>query len=153
MNIKTENILLQIPSQKEGGFEFIWENNSVIETRYSDNALTIKTNKDGLISLGRHLIALAQDTLGEKYHISFDEFNDLEEGSKELIIEKDNSIRMRLRKQRKARKMSDPFLKNYFKLLDPLFKNLVEWYNDIASESSTSGLSFEGSATCYESVN
>lgn len=107
MNIKTKDIFLKIPINQDGGFEFIWEDNSVIETRLSNNAFVVKANKAGLISLGRHLIALAQDTLGEKYHIFFDEFNDLEEGSIELIIEKDNSISMKLRKHEKCQILSD----------------------------------------------
>ena len=51
------------------------------------NQVVISANREGLLSLQRQLAALAEETPGS--HIHYDEFNSLEEGSAELIIEKE----------------------------------------------------------------
>ena len=43
-------------------------------------------NREGLLSLAKHLTALADGEPGE--HVHYDEFNSLEEGSTEIIIER-----------------------------------------------------------------
>ena len=48
-----------------------------------------KGEKSGLISLARHLLTLAQDSVPKHSHIHLDEYNSLEEGSAELINQKD----------------------------------------------------------------
>ena len=47
---------------------------------------TVTANREGLLSLARQLEALAEGAPGD--HIHYDEYNSLEEGSTELIIEK-----------------------------------------------------------------
>ena len=53
--------------------------------------VTVRTlqyyDKEGLLSLQQQLAALAEETPGS--HIHYDEYNSLEEGSSELIIEKE----------------------------------------------------------------
>ena len=63
-----------------------WEDGFAITVRIENGAATIAANKAGLLSLSRQLAALAQEKSGS--HIHYDEYNALEDGSQELIIEK-----------------------------------------------------------------
>lgn len=83
------SITVRIPDYSPGkGFEFIWEDGAIIETKIEDKIVEIRANKEGLISLANHFLNLAQDSIPSGYHFHLDEFNSLEEGSNELIIEK-----------------------------------------------------------------
>lgn len=75
----------------EKGFDFVWDDNFFIEARISKNSVTIKANKAGLLSLARHLQALAKDEIPNRYHFHLDESNALEDGSSEIIIEKSDA--------------------------------------------------------------
>lgn len=64
-----------------------WEDDFSIKVSVDDqHTVLISANKDGLISLANQLKALANEDTGS--HIHYDEYNSLEEGSSELIIEK-----------------------------------------------------------------
>ena len=69
MNVKIEWV---------DGFEII----AIAENR----KIVISANREGLLSLAKQLTALADSIPGE--HIHYDEYNSLEEGSAELIIER-----------------------------------------------------------------
>lgn len=82
-------IKIKIPEYNpDVGIVYNWERNFEIKTRIENNCIVILANREGLISLANHLINLAQERIPSGYHLHFDEFNSLEEGSKELIIEK-----------------------------------------------------------------
>ena len=66
--------------------EFKWVDGFSITVRTEDNAAVISANREGLLSLASHLSALAQMQGAGHFHL--DEYNALEEGSAELIIEK-----------------------------------------------------------------
>ena len=66
--------------------EIKWINEATISTRTEDDAIVISANKEGLLSLADIFKTMAEEEDGE--HIHLDEYNSLEEGSKELIIEK-----------------------------------------------------------------
>jgi hypothetical protein len=84
-----KEIKISIPEyDKNNGFEFIWEDDFEIKVQYDDSCVRILANKDGLLSLANHLINLAQDNFDKGYHLHYDDYNSLEEGSIELIIEK-----------------------------------------------------------------
>ncbi len=70
------------------GFEFKWEENFTIEVKVQGDRLVIRANKEGLQSLANQLLNLSQSHFPAGYHIHLDEFNSLEEGSKELVFEK-----------------------------------------------------------------
>ena len=57
-----------------------------IRTAVKSNNIVISANREGLLSLAKHLTALADGEPGE--HVHYDEFNSLEEGSTEIIIER-----------------------------------------------------------------
>ena len=63
-----------------------WIDGFVISVNYDDGIVTISANKEGLFSLADQLVSLAKEE--SKAHIHYDEYNSLEDGSKELIIEK-----------------------------------------------------------------
>ena len=63
-----------------------WVNGFEIRVSMNKRETVISANKEGLLSLARQLTALAEETAGS--HIHYNEFNSLEEGSAELIIEK-----------------------------------------------------------------
>ena len=60
--------------------------NMRISTRIEAGAMAISADWEGLLSLANCLIELADETPGR--HIHPDAYNSLEEGSKELIIER-----------------------------------------------------------------
>ena len=82
-------IKLEIPEfPKDGGFKYHWENWFEITVKSNDNKVAILANKAGLISLAIQMLTLAQVTVPLYFYTQLDEHNSLEEGSKELIIQK-----------------------------------------------------------------
>ena len=63
-----------------------WIDEFSISVKNGDKEVTISANREGLLSLARHFQALAEGVPGD--HIHYDEYNSLEEGSAEMIIEK-----------------------------------------------------------------
>ena len=64
-----------------------WVDGFTIRVRSdSDGTVVVSANREGLLSLARQLTALADAEAGS--HIHYDEYNSLEEGSSQMIIEK-----------------------------------------------------------------
>ena len=64
-----------------------WEDGFKINVGIDENLrVVISANKEGLLSLARQLTDLANEADG--CHIHYDEFNSLEDGATEMIIEK-----------------------------------------------------------------
>jgi bisphosphoglycerate-dependent phosphoglycerate mutase len=63
-----------------------WEDGFTIKVQIEENTVVISANKEGLLSLARHLTDLADAEVGN--HIHYDEYNSLEEDSSEMIIER-----------------------------------------------------------------
>ena len=63
-----------------------WEDGFTIKVKVDDGAVVVRANKEGLLSLARQLMALADSDAG--CHIHYDEHKSLEEGSAEMIIER-----------------------------------------------------------------
>ena len=57
-----------------------------IAVRIEKGAVTVSANREGLLSLAGQLAALAEAAPGS--HIHYDQYNSLEDGSAEMIIEK-----------------------------------------------------------------
>ena len=64
-----------------------WENDTIIVVSSQDNMVVLSANKAGLLSLAHHLTALSEDN-SPGVHIHLDEYNGLEDGSVELVIER-----------------------------------------------------------------
>ena len=77
-----------IPYDANTGIQLSWEKNFTIEVKNTSNEVIISANNEGLLSLARHLLTLAQNEVPVGTHIHLDEYNSLEEGSIDLIIEK-----------------------------------------------------------------
>ncbi|MBP5330970.1 MAG: hypothetical protein J6Y89_03880 [Lachnospiraceae bacterium] len=63
-----------------------WIDGFKIMVSVENNEIVISANKEGMMSLAKHLTELAEGAPGD--HIHYDEHNSLEDGSKELIIER-----------------------------------------------------------------
>lgn len=63
-----------------------WEDGFTIKVQVEENTVVISANKEGLLSLARHLTDIADAEVGS--HIHYDEYNSLEEDSSEMIIER-----------------------------------------------------------------
>ena len=66
--------------------ELKWGKDPIIKVKIENGYTLISANKDGLLSLADHLRELANQDRGT--HIHYDEYNSLEDGSDELIVEK-----------------------------------------------------------------
>ena len=66
--------------------EINWKDGFAIKVRIEDNTVVLSANKAGLLSLAGILNILADDPAGS--HIHLDEYNSLEDGSNEIIIER-----------------------------------------------------------------
>ena len=66
--------------------EIEWIDGFEIKTAIGSDELVISANKEGLLSLAKHLTALADGAPGD--HIHYDENNSLAAGSTERIIER-----------------------------------------------------------------
>ena len=63
-----------------------WIDGFEIKAVAENGEIVISANREGMLSLANHLTALANGVPGD--HIHYDEYNSLEEGSTELIIER-----------------------------------------------------------------
>ena len=63
-----------------------WTDGFEIRVRADRDSVVVSANREGLLSLAKQLTALAQSAPGS--HIHYDEYNSLEEGSAELIVER-----------------------------------------------------------------
>ena len=86
-----KEIKLLIP-EYANGIKAIWEDNFKIKTSAPFDTLTIEANREGLISLARHILHLAQDEVPSGAHFHFDQYNSLEDESIELIIAKNENL-------------------------------------------------------------
>ena len=63
-----------------------WVDGFEIRTRVDGKAIVVCANREGLLSLANLCAALAESAPGS--HVHLDEYNALEEGSMELIVER-----------------------------------------------------------------
>ena len=63
-----------------------WVDGFEIKVASENGEIMISANREGLLSLAKHLTALADSMPGD--HIHYDVNNSLEEGSAEMVIER-----------------------------------------------------------------
>ena len=63
-----------------------WIDGFSIKVDARGNEVTLSANRQGLLSLAKHLMTLSQEPAGSHFH--YDQSNSLEDGSAELVIEK-----------------------------------------------------------------
>lgn len=61
-----------------------WVEGFEIKAAAENGEIVISANREGMLSLAKHLIALAEGVPGD--HIHYDAYNSLEEGSAEMLI-------------------------------------------------------------------
>ena len=86
-----KEIKINVP-EYDDAIELVWDKNYKIKTSIPYNTITIEANRDGLLSLARHLLLLAQEEVPSGSHFHLDEFNSLEDSSVELIIAKNEEL-------------------------------------------------------------
>ncbi len=86
-----KEIKINIPEYNDA-IELVWNDNYKIKTSTPYDTITIEANRDGLLSLARHLLLLAQEEVPNGSHFHLDEFNSLEDSSLELIISKNEEL-------------------------------------------------------------
>lgn len=81
---------IDIPEyNKNTGLQLCWGDGYMIKVASENNKVVISANREGLISMvENHLLNLAQVDVPCGTHIHLDEYNALEDGSIDLIIEK-----------------------------------------------------------------
>jgi hypothetical protein len=68
--------------------QFDWDDNSEIEVKVEKNQVMLWANKEGLVSLAKHLMKLSEDEHPSGYHFHLDDYNLLDKGSNEIVIGK-----------------------------------------------------------------
>ena len=63
-----------------------WIEGFTISVGYDGHTVTLSANREGLLSLAKQFVAMANEEPGT--HIHYDKFNSLEDDSVELIVEK-----------------------------------------------------------------
>ena len=71
---------------EERSMQIRWEDGFTIKASVNSGEVTISANREGMRSLANMLLDLAESEPGD--HIHLDEYNSLEDGSCELIIER-----------------------------------------------------------------
>lgn len=80
---------IDIPEyNKNTGLQLCWGDGYMIKVASEKKEVVISANREGLISMANHLLNLAQVDVPCGTHIHLDEYNALEDGSIDLIIEK-----------------------------------------------------------------
>ena len=83
---------LKIPMYTpEKGLRIEWEEKFSIKIAQENGCILLTANENGLISLAKLLLSIAEKNVPNHYHIHLDDTNSLEDGSLEIIIEKQNN--------------------------------------------------------------
>jgi len=83
------NVTLSVPDHVPGGpLRFSWDDGYEIAVDRAGGEVVIRANAAGLVSLARHCLTLAQQTVPPGSHIHLSDVGELEDGSGELIIER-----------------------------------------------------------------
>ena len=75
-----------LQTKGERGMRIWWEDGFEIRAAVRGDEVTISANREGMVSLANILLDLADGQPGA--HVHLDEYNSLEDGSCELIIER-----------------------------------------------------------------
>jgi hypothetical protein len=92
MEYKT--LVIKVPKyDPETGLKLEWEKGFAIKIIQENDTVILQANENGLMSLAKHLITLANPEVPGNIHFHLDDSNSLEEGSSEIIIEKINNFK------------------------------------------------------------
>ena len=72
----------------EAGVRLEWGDDCSLLVTIDHESVLLQANQNGLIEFAKHLLTLAQETVPEWYHVHYDEWNMLQQGSIPLIVKK-----------------------------------------------------------------
>lgn len=82
-------VTLDVPAYSpETGLRLHWVEGGELAVTLQAGAVCVRGNPAGLTSLAGHLLNLAQAGMPVGHHLHLDEYNALEEGSLEVILER-----------------------------------------------------------------
>ncbi len=87
--------IITLPTQDDKGINFLWDGGEAISVsveRNNNNEVLIKANKAGLVTLARHLLTLAEDSIEDRSHLHLDPETGVNAESAPLILEKDINL-------------------------------------------------------------
>jgi len=124
---------INIPVYSTNGFHFSWERGSVIDIQTKVGKIIWNASKNGLISLARHILNLAQDSVRNNYYFDFSP----EWGN---VLEKDSAC-----------VYVQKILENYNPRVDKVLKGgtLVPQTIDIPEYKKGQAFVFHGDEGCY----
>ena len=80
--------IVQVPDYRPGsGILLSWDEDFEIAVSVSGSEVSIKANREGLVSLARHLLTLAQDQVHEGAHIHLTADQEID-SDHDLILER-----------------------------------------------------------------
>ena len=74
----------------ERGVTLVWDHGFVLEAKPQTHGVAIRGNQAALRSLARHLLVLAQEGVPDGAHVHLDGGNELEDGSVDLVLERND---------------------------------------------------------------
>lgn len=84
---------INVPSYSPAGVPLEWDKDFEIAVAVlEDGVIRIVANRAGLRSLARMLLTLSEDVVPSGTHVHLDEYNSLEQGSAELIVERSGNL-------------------------------------------------------------
>ena len=82
-------LVIDIPDYDGNSLDVIWEADSKYEISVQKNSVVISANKDGLISLAKQMLYMANNDLLAGSHVHYDSFfTKMSDECIELVIEK-----------------------------------------------------------------
>ncbi|MEQ1787034.1 MAG: hypothetical protein ABL966_08275 [Acidimicrobiales bacterium] len=77
---------IDVPEYSPAGLPFVWDDEAQISVSMDPTFATVSANRDGLVTLARHLLTLAQPSVPIGNHFELDDLNGFEEGSLGLRV-------------------------------------------------------------------
>ncbi|HTZ43211.1 MAG TPA: hypothetical protein VMB79_05060 [Jatrophihabitans sp.] len=72
----------------ETGIQLEWLDGYELSVEIRNSEVVLRGNSAGLLSLAQHLATLAADVVPSGSHLHLDQYNGLEDGSGELVLER-----------------------------------------------------------------
>lgn len=73
------------------GLKAEWESGFRIAALFENGVVSIRANQEGLITLAKHLLTLAQPDVPSGHHFHYDSFTCLDDDSVSFILERTDS--------------------------------------------------------------
>lgn len=85
-------LTVEVPAVAGHTMRFSWDEDAAIHVVDAGGEIIVRANCDGLRTLARHLLTLAQDGVPEGAHLHLDDSAGLEPGSLAIVLERDDEL-------------------------------------------------------------